>query len=164
MGVPGATSPAKAPEQGGVGPGSLKLVSGAILVMGVVALAVALAVRLMPNNGRGGAAVGQPHAMEPLAAAARVVTHSVSYELLGDHGVRNVTYVAQGAAIAQERDAATPWSKSFQRSGVEGGTEFYSVAAQNTGSGTLRCRIILDGQVVSENTVSGDRAIVTCAR
>jgi hypothetical protein len=164
MGVPGATSSVKAPEQGGVGPGSLKLVGSVILVVGVVALAVTLAVRLMPNNSRGGASAGQPPAMEPLAAAARVVTHAVSYELLGDQGVRNVTYVAQGAAIAQERDAATPWSKSFQRSGVEGGTEFYSVAAQNAGSGTLRCRIILDGQVVSENTATGDRAIVTCAR
>jgi hypothetical protein len=165
MGVPGATSQVKASEQ--AGSGSLKLIGSAILAMGAVALAMTLAVQLMPKNDRGDAsarAAGQTSGMEPLAAAARAVTHAVIYELLGDHGVRNVTYVAQGAAIVQERDAATPWSKSFQRAGVEGGTEFYSVAAQNSGSGTLRCRIIVDGHVVSENSESGDRAIVTCAR
>jgi hypothetical protein len=165
MGVPGATTPAPRPEHDGSE--SLKLIGTTVLVMGLVALAVTLAVQLIPEHGRGDTsarAADQTTGMLPLAAAARVVTHAVSYELLGEGGVRNVTYVAQGAAIAQERDAATPWSKSFQRTGVEGGTEFYSVSAQNAGSGTLRCRIVVDGNVVSENSASGARATVTCAR
>ncbi|MDT7725120.1 MAG: hypothetical protein QOI21_1696 [Actinomycetota bacterium] len=165
MGVAGAPAPAPRPEH--ERSESLKLIGTTVLVMGLVALAVTLAAQLIPDHGRGDTsarAAGQTTGMQPLAAAARVVTHVVSYELLGNGGVRNVTYVAQGAAIAQEREATTPWSKSLQRTGVEGGTEFYSVSAQNAGSGTLRCRIVVDGKVVSENSVSGDRAMVTCAR
>jgi hypothetical protein len=165
MGVPGAPSPASPPER--ERSEFLKLVGTTVMVLGLVALAVAVAVQLIPETGRGDAsarAVGQTTGMRPLVAAEKTVTHAVSYELLGDGGVRNVTYVAQGAAIAQERDAATPWSKSFQRTGVEGGTDFYSVSAQNAGSGTLRCRIVVDGTVVSENSVAGARAMVTCAR
>jgi hypothetical protein len=170
MGVPAATSPVNVPER--VRSGTLlcsakKLAGSAAIVVGVVVLAVAIAAQLIPENGRGDSsarAAGQTSGVQPLAAAARTVTHAVVYELLGDYGVRNVTYVAQGAAIAQERAADTPWSRSFQRTGIEGGTEFYSVSAQNLGDGTLRCRIVLDGSVVSENSVSGDREIVTCAR
>lgn len=165
MGVPGAPTPAPRPD--GEGSESLKLIGTTVLVMGIVALAVTLAVQLIPHNGRGDTsarAAGQTTGMQPLAAAAKTVTHAVSYELLGDNGVRNVTYVAQGAAIAQVLDAATPWSKSFERTGFEGGSEFYSVSAQNVGGGTLSCRIVVDGTVVSENSVAGERAMVTCAR
>jgi hypothetical protein len=163
MGVPGAPAPRPADD----GSESLKLIGTTVLVMGLVALAVTLAVQLIPERGRGdiaARAAGQTTGMQPLAAAAKTVTHAVSYELLGESGVRNVTYVAQGAAIAQVLDAATPWTKSFQRTGFEGGSEFYSVSAQNAGGGTLRCRIVVDGAVVSENSVTGDRAMVTCAR
>jgi hypothetical protein len=161
MGVPGTPAPA------GEGSESLKLIGTTVLVMGIVALAVTLAVQLIPDNGRGDTsarAAGQTTAMQPLAAAAKTVTHAVSYELFADRGVRNVTYVAQGAAIAQVLDASTPWTKSFQRTGFEGGSEFYSVSAQNAGGGILRCRIVVDGAVVSEKSVAGDRAMVTCAR
>jgi hypothetical protein len=165
MGVPAATPPVRLPEPGRFG--TLKLVSVAVVVVGVVVLAVAVSARLIPQNGRGDSsarAAGQTSGVQPLAAAARTVTHAVVYELVGDHGVRNVTYVGQGAAISQEREAGTPWSKSLQRTGIEGGTEFYSVSAQNLGDGMLRCRILVDGTVVSESSVSGEREMVTCAR
>lgn len=165
MSVPAVTPPAKRPEW--ESSGSLTLVCTVAAVVGVVALAFTLAVHIGPRNGKDDAAiraVGQTPAVEPLVAAEKTITHAVIYELLGESGVRNVTYVAQGAAIAQEREAPTPWSKSFQRTGVEGGDDFYSVSAQSGGTGTLRCRIIIDGRVVSENSTTGDRAMVTCVR
>jgi hypothetical protein len=161
MSVPAATPLAKAPEPGGSG--SLRLACTAAVVVGIAALAVTLGVQIMPRTGKVDPtmpAIGK----QPGVSATTTVTHMVIYELLGEHGVRNVTYVADGAAIVQEREAATPWSKSFQRTGVEGGREFYSVSAQNAGPGTLRCRIIVDGRVVGENSVAGDRAMVTCVR
>jgi hypothetical protein len=165
MSVPAATPSAKAPEQGGSG--SVRLACTAAVVVGVVVLAVTLGVQIMSRTGKGDPtmpAIGQPPAVQPLVSAPTTVTHMVIYELVGEQGVRNVTYVAEGAAIVQEREAATPWSKSFQRTGIEGGREFYSVSAQNAGPGTLRCRIIVDGRVVGENSVAGDRAMVTCVR
>jgi hypothetical protein len=165
MGVPAATQPVNTPEPGRFG--TLRLAGGAVIVVGVVVLAVAVAAHFIPDNGRGDSsarAAGQTSGLQPLAAAATTVTHDVSYELVGGHDVRNITYVEQGAAIAQEQEAATPWSKSFQRTGIEGGTEFYSVSAQNLGDSTLWCRIVVDGTVVSESSVSGDREMVTCAR
>lgn len=59
---------------------------------------------------------------------------------------------------------ATPWSKKFQRTGVEGGSEFYSVSAQGKKKGKLQCRILVDGVVVSENESSGEEQTVTCTR
>jgi hypothetical protein len=165
MSVPAATPPAKTP--GRESSGSLTLVCAVAAVLGVVGLAFTLAAQIGPRNGKDDAAiraVGHTPAVQPLVAAEKTVTHDVIYELLGEEGARNVTYVAQGAAIAQEREAATPWSKSFQRTGVEGGDQFYSVSAQSGGTGTLRCRIIIDGRMVSENSTTGDRAMVTCVR
>lgn len=165
MGVPAAAPPAKSPEPGGSG--KLRLLSTTAVAVGVVALAVALAVQVMPREGRpvtNGNGQAASSMVEPVAAAMRAVTHSVIYQLLGDEGVRNITFVADGAVLAQESSAATPWAKTLQRSGLEGRTEFYSVTAQNAGQGTLRCRIIVDGQVVSDEIVAGDHATVSCAK
>ncbi|SDZ30952.1 membrane protein [Amycolatopsis xylanica] len=159
MGGPAASPPALAPEQRG----SLKPLGSALVVLGVVAATIAVAAQFMPDGRHNAGPAPQPPAVEPMVAVARSVTHSVSYELFGEHGARNITYVAQGAAIAQEREAATPWSKKFQRTGVEGGSEFYSVSAQGKKNGKLRCRILVDNQVVSESESIGDQP-VTCAR
>ncbi|WP_370948540.1 MmpS family transport accessory protein [Amycolatopsis sp. cg5] len=134
------------------------------MVLGLVVVAVAVAAQFMPDGRRNAEPNPQPPVVEPMVAVARNVTHAVRYELSGEHGARNITYVAQGAAIVQEREAATPWSKSFQRTGVEGGSEFYSVSAQGKKNGKLRCRIVVDDQVVSENESTGDQPMVTCAR
>jgi hypothetical protein len=165
MGVPAAAPPVKVLEP--AGSGKLRLFSTAAVAVAVVALAVALAVQVIPKEGQpatqGNGQAASPMD-EPAAAAVRAVTHSVVYQLLGDAGVRDITFVADGAVLSQESSAATPWVKTLRRTGVEGGTEFYSVTAQNAGQGTLRCRIVVDGQVVSEETATGDRAMVSCAR
>jgi hypothetical protein len=165
MGVPAAPPSAKLPESGGSG--KLKLVSTTVVAAGVIALVLALAVQVMPQDGRPvthGQGPAAAPMLEPVAAAVQSVTHSVVYELLGSEGVRNITYVANGAAIAQERTATTPWTKSLQRTGSADETEFYSVTAQNAGRGTLRCRITVDGQVISDESASGDHSMVTCAK
>jgi Mycobacterium membrane protein len=165
MGVPAAAPSAKLPEPGGTG--KLKLVSTTVVAAGVIALVLALAVQVMPQDGRPvthGQGQAAASMAERVADAVPSVTHSVVYELLGDEGVRNITYVADGAAIAQQRTATTPWTKSLQRTGAADENQFYSVTAQNAGRGTLRCRITVDGQVISDESVSGDQTMVTCAK
>jgi hypothetical protein len=165
MGVPAAPPSPSAPEPGGSR--KLKLVSTTVVAAGVIALVLALAVQVMPQAG-GSTTHGKPTvpapSVEPVAAAVASVTHSVVYELLGEDGVRGITYVADGAAIVQERTASTPWTKLLRRGGSADETEFYSVTAQNVGGGTLRCRITVDGQVISDESASGDHAMVTCAK
>jgi hypothetical protein len=165
MGVPAAATPATPSEPGGSG--KLRLFSTSAVAVGVIALVVALAVQVMPQEGRtvtnGNGPAAAPM-VEPVAAAMRAVTHSVIYQLLGDSGVRSITFVADGAVLAQESSAATPWVKTLQRTGVAGRTEFYSVTAQNAGQGALSCRIVVDGQVISQETAAGDHAMVTCAK
>lgn len=156
---PVASTPAKAPEPRA----SVKPLGSSVVVLAVIAATVALAAQFMPES-RPDAEATPPASVAPMVAIARNVTHSVIYELLGGHGARNITYVAQGAAIVQEREAATPWSKSFQRTVIEGGSEFYSVSAQGKKSGKLRCRILVDGMVVSESESVGDEPAVTCTR
>ena len=65
--------------------------------------------------------------------------------------------------LTQHAEVATPWSAGFTRVGPVGRTEFYSVAARNTGPGELRCRIVVDGVVVAEKTVTEPGRQFTCA-
>jgi hypothetical protein len=159
MGVPTATPPATAPVPGG--PGRLRPLGSVVVVLGVMAVAGTLAGYMMPKTSQ---PVQNPPApqVEPVAAAGRAVSYAVVYELSGADGAQNVTYVAQGAELIQKAEVPAPWSAAFERAGVEGRDEFYSVSAQGTGNGVLRCRILVDGQVISENLAPSTGAPVTC--
>ncbi|MEU3621190.1 hypothetical protein BS329_07490 [Amycolatopsis coloradensis] len=159
MGVPTATPPASAPGQGA--PGRLKPLGTVVVVLGVMAVAVTLASYVMPKASR---PVQNPPApqVEQAAAAVRTVTHSVVYELSGAKGAQNVTYVAQGSELMQKTEVTLPWSTTFDRASQEDHDEFYSVSAQGAGSGALRCRIVVDGEVVSDRTAPAAGAPVTC--
>ncbi|QXV56048.1 MmpS family transport accessory protein [Amycolatopsis sp. TNS106] len=162
MGVPTATPPASAPEQGA--PGRLKPLGTVVVVLGVVAVAVTLTSYVLPKASR---PVQNPPApqveqVEQAAAAVRTVIHSVVYELSGAEGAQNVTYVAQGAELMQKTEVTVPWSTAFERTSQEGRDEFYSLSAQGSGSGALRCRILVDGEVVSDRTAPAAGAPVTC--
>ncbi|OOC05911.1 MmpS family transport accessory protein [Amycolatopsis azurea] len=162
MGVPTATPPASAPGQGA--PGRLKPLGTIVVVLGVMAVAVTLTGYVLPKASR---PVQNPPAppveqVEQAAAAVRTVTHLVVYELSGAKGAQNVTYVAQGSELMQKTDVLTPWSTTFERTGQEGRDEFYSLSAQGSGSGALRCRILVDGEVVSDRTAPAPGAPVTC--
>jgi hypothetical protein len=160
MGVPTAIRPAAfvttRPERS-------KPLGSVVVVLGVVGIAIAVASFVMPEAAHGPTG-DQPAAAVPAApAAVRTISHTVVYELHGAHGARNVTYAAEGASLAQQAEVATPWSTTFTRVGPADRTEFYSVSAQNAGPGSLRCRILVDGVVIAEKSVSGEGLQFNCA-
>lgn len=159
MGVPTATPPVSAPGQGA--PGRLKPLGTVVVVLGVMAVAVTLTTYVMPKASRPLQNAPAPQ-VEQVAAAVRTVTHSVVYELSGAQGAQNVTYVAQGSELMQKTEVAESWSTGFEREGQEGRDEFYSLSAQGAGSGLLKCKIIVDGVTVSENSAPAPGAPVTC--
>ena len=60
---------------------------------------------------------------------------------------------------AHETNVRLPWSKQFTAD-LAGHTLLLS--AQGTGSGTLTCRILVDGYLVSQATASGQPARTVC--
>ncbi|WP_020671976.1 MmpS family transport accessory protein [Amycolatopsis nigrescens] len=100
---------------------------------------------------------------EQPAGDVKPVLYAVTYELSGGAGALNITYVGQGAVLEQERASSTPWRKSVARQGTEDEVGYLTVSAQNSGAGRLTCRILLDGEVVSERT-AGPNGVVMCAK
>ncbi|RSM57474.1 hypothetical protein DMH03_30130 [Amycolatopsis sp. WAC 01376] len=160
MGVPTVTPPASAPGQGA--PGRLKPLGTVVVVLGVMAVAVTLTGYVLPKASSRPVESPPAPQVEQAAAAVRTVLHSVVYELSGAKGAQNVTYVAQGSELMQKTEVTAPWSTTFERESREGRDEFYSVSAQGSGSGALRCRILVDGEVVSDRTAPAAGASVTC--
>ncbi|MEU5261674.1 MmpS family transport accessory protein [Amycolatopsis sp. NPDC021455] len=132
-----------------------------VVVLGVLAAAFAVTSSIVPKSTRG-PAKEQPVAAPVVPAAAREVSHTVVYELLGENGARNVTYAGAGSALSQRSEVTTPWSASFSESVPAGRTPFRSIAARNPGPGELRCRIVVDDVVVAEKAVA-DESFVSCA-
>jgi hypothetical protein len=139
--------------------GSIALIAGlgVLLAVGLTVLTAHkpdTAPSALTGTPAGGPFVAQP---EPL------VTHTVSYQLTGD-GALNITYVTANSDIAQLMLASTPWSVTLSWQTPEHGSSFYSLTAQDAGQGTLNCRIVVDGAVVSERLVSGPNAVVRCSK
>ena len=77
-----------------------------------------------------------------------------------------VTYTSDDSFnISQENGAALPWTKTVDLgSGILGGGAGASLQAQGDGSAdSITCRVTHDGEVVSENTSTGQFAVVTCS-
>jgi Mycobacterium membrane protein len=53
-----------------------------------------------------------------------------------------------------------PWSKEFT---VGQGFQPLVVNAQNAESGSISCRILIDGKVVNEHTSNGQYAVLMCS-
>ncbi|MFE0023120.1 MmpS family transport accessory protein [Amycolatopsis sp. NPDC059021] len=155
---PGSPGAARVPG----GAGRDRSLGNVVVVLGVAAVAIALAWYVMPKTASRPSAPPPEQARAAPAVAAKPVSHAVVYELTGGHGARNLTYVGAGTDLVQSAEVSTPWSMSFTRTGPADQTEFYSVSAQNAGTGTLRCRILVDGVVVAEKTVTGEDRQLTC--
>ncbi|NKQ58673.1 hypothetical protein HFP15_38100 [Amycolatopsis sp. K13G38] len=159
MGVVPATDHGSAQRR--LGSGALVLIAG----LGVV-LAVGLVTGLIATNRSSApapaslAGTGAPVAPAP----APVVSHAVVYELSGGQAALNITYVGQDAGIAQVAQAGTPWSVALERQVAKDSTQYYSVSAQNAGSGTLNCRIVVDGVTVSEASAAAPQGMVRCSK
>lgn len=157
MGVVPAVGPARKVRR--LGPGSVVLttVLGLALAGGFTGAALA-AYRSGPAQAALPAAPSAgPAGPEPM------VTHTVRYELTGDFA-RDITYVTQGSGIAQVAQASTPWSVSFEHRAAARSSRYYSLSARAAGRGMLTCRILVDGAVVSERSVSDSDGIIHCSK
>lgn len=89
---------------------------------------------------------------------------TVLYEVEGTARVVDIT-IKTATGIKQQSSVTVPMTtkgkRGMQLTFTSG--SFVSIAAQNQGdSGTVTCRITVDGVVVSENTASGAYTIATC--
>lgn len=90
----------------------------------------------------------------------------VEYRLTGDASGADLTWMDGNGQTSQATGKAVPLNDGDGTGSIDfsarPGTFLY-FSAQNTGSaGTLTCQIVVDGQVVAENTSSGGYAIVSC--
>ncbi|WP_020660389.1 MmpS family transport accessory protein [Amycolatopsis benzoatilytica] len=154
MGVPGATRSTTARGE----PGRLRPLGSVVVVVGVIAVAVTVAWYVMPKTAPGRAAPPAAAPVEP--AVVHEITRTVVYELTGDDVAHNLTYVAEGGDLEQQVEVHLPWSATVQRSVPAGQAVFTSLVAQSTGS--LACRIRVDGRVVAEKAVAGDGRQLSC--
>ena len=126
---------------------------------GVAALIVIIAVA----SGGGGNTGPDPAAPGAPAAPA---TSDTTYEVTAEGGeTAMVTYTSDDSFnISQENGVALPWTKTVDLgSGILGG-DGASLQAQGDGSAdSITCRVVRDGEVVSENTSTGQFAVVTCS-
>ncbi|HVW39813.1 MAG TPA: MmpS family transport accessory protein [Amycolatopsis sp.] len=159
MGVVPTVDPAPRERRGS---GSIVLVA-ALAVMLVMGLATWL-VAAPRANAPEPASLNGTGAPAAVPAPVQRVSHAVTYELSGATGALNITYVAQGSEIAQVADAATPWSISIDHVSTAGSAQYFLLSAQNAGGGTLRCRIVVDGKVVSEASAAAPQGVVRCSK
>ncbi|HJQ45430.1 MAG TPA: MmpS family transport accessory protein [Amycolatopsis sp.] len=149
------------PRERRLGSGSIVLIAGlgVMLAIGLVTGLVAARRANAPQP----AALSGTGAPVVVPAPVAQVAHAVRYELSGGHAL-NITYVARDSEIEQVADATAPWSVSVDDQSPVGSTAFYSLSAQNAGDGALSCRIVVDGTVASEASVTGQQAVVRCSK
>ncbi|WP_295780170.1 MmpS family transport accessory protein, partial [uncultured Microbacterium sp.] len=101
--------------------------------------------------------------------AAPVAGGNLVYEVTSDAAtVSNVTYLtadATGSSTQQEADVAAPWTTEFavDDSGMFDFSVFSLVAQADQSATTVSCKITFNGEVISEQTSTGQFAIVTCS-
>ncbi|MFD1861271.1 MmpS family transport accessory protein [Aeromicrobium camelliae] len=73
-----------------------------------------------------------------------------------------VTYMSTDFNISQEANVPSGWSKEVQFDSKLDAMGA-NMNAQNSGGGDVTCRVFWDGELVNENTSSGEFAMVTCS-
>lgn len=87
-------------------------------------------------------------------------TVTVTYEMEADGSKADVTYIDPGFGIADERGQKSGWSKDMEF--AEDMADGAGMYAHLTDRGTVTCRVLIDGEVVLEETQKGERAIADC--
>ena len=120
-----------------------------LVILGLIAGLVAV----WASNGEDSSSAGST---EPSTSP-----RSVKYRLTGDASGADLTWMDGNGQTAQANGKAVPLSGDVSFSARAGAFLYFS--AQNTGAfGSLTCQIVVDGEVVAENTSSGGYAIVSC--
>ena len=85
----------------------------------------------------------------------------VTYEVTGDAAVALVTYTGNNSTTEQLAAAALPWRKNVTVTGL---VKYASITATNPrpGAGMLTCKIIADGKILTEKTITGAGASASC--
>jgi hypothetical protein len=94
-----------------------------------------------------------------LLTACEVQKHAVHYEVSGTAAEIGVTY-RNASGATEQRDVREPWSLDLQ---AQTGTLLILRAQNKTASGTVSCRIVVDGQVLKEGESSGAFKFVDCS-
>ncbi|MFJ9363521.1 MmpS family transport accessory protein [Nocardia sp. NPDC101769] len=90
-------------------------------------------------------------------------SHQVLYEVWGSPGTSTaaVTYLGDNYNVLQDTNVALPWSKTITSSSS---IPAWNMNVQNTASsGSISCRITVDGVVKDEETANGFAAIAECS-
>lgn len=75
-------------------------------------------------------------------------------------GTVSLTYENAGGNSQQESNAVTPWGKRYS---MDSGDFVYVSAQRGQGTGTVRCTITIDGEVVEQAESTGEFVIATCS-
>lgn len=106
---------------------------------------------------------GQPPAPgAPPQQDGNTATRTVLYEVTGSDKALNVTYTTDGmASTEQQQNANLPFKKeiSIPRQPFQ----VFSLSAQNAGSGTITCKITVDGKVIKEASSGGPYSVAMCS-
>ncbi|RAV33042.1 MmpS family transport accessory protein [Corynebacterium heidelbergense] len=87
--------------------------------------------------------------------------HKISYAVEGDAKDASVTYSAGQSNTSQDTGVAAGWTKEVTITGPLGATSTATNGMNDTGAVT--CKILKDGNVISENTATGAFATATCS-
>lgn len=151
LAAPGAATASK-PAAGSDGPGHARPV---LLGAGIVVALIA-GIAIGHNTDGPDSTVS---ALPPIET-----THKVGYELDGTARSADITYTTP-SGMGQQQGVDVPLTLKNGTLGIQlvmsDGAVPY-ISAQNTGSGSITCRILVDGAVVAENTSHGEFAIATC--
>lgn len=135
--------------------------NAAIAIAAVTVVLVALIVLLNAGNKSAGTAI-------PASVASYTpAVHTVSYEADGD-GTKAGNYTLRAAdGGTRQGEADLPLMNKaggtgLQLSGFQPGDFVYLSVQNDNGYGSVTCRIVVDGQTISENTSTGGYTIATC--
>jgi hypothetical protein len=106
-----------------------------------------------PTSAPGGAPAPSAPAEEPAADQAVVV-----YEVTGSKA-SNITTDRAGS-VSQQASIGLPWRKEIT---LDRGVAIGTLSAQNAGSGSITCKITVDGQVFGQAKSSGQFSVVSCS-
>lgn len=134
-----------------------------IIVIGGLIAVIALLAILM----RAGDSTENPATPPAAVASYKPVVHTVSYEADGD-GTNAGTYTLRSAdGGTRQGEADLPLMNKaggvgLQLTGFGSGAFLYLSVQNSNGYGAVTCRIVVDGQTISENTSQGGYTIATC--
>ena len=160
------THPEEQPEPG-QGPKKRKRlwIVGGIAAAIVVAVVVVATVIDGSTGGQNPAArADDAPAGAPAPAGDEVMT--VTYEVSGDADrAGNITYSADENLNLSQREGVTlPWTTDIALPGTfPAATLALTAQSGGEGPGEITCRILRDGEVLSESTSRGPYAVVTCS-